>query len=514
MHRSSESIASLAAALAKAQMALTNPEKSLTGTLPGNRPDEPGRTFRYASLSSGLDIVRKVLGQHEIATLQTTMIDQDIQTVSLTTVLAHASGEWIASDWPVCTLSEMAAPRRMGAALTYARRYGLFTLVGIAGEDDLDAPDLAGQPAEGAAQRGNVLDRGKLNGNGAAEGSAGAGTLGAFAKNRKPWTPAKQPLGPDSSAALRDQLLGELGRLTSADEATGWAQRAVRAKNTLRDVDAAVVEAAFAARIAELGNGDEATLPSPVDADRGPIEAAAPLGRAELMAALRACVELGTATEAASSGKVPAVAGRSRRKRQPREQAPPPPPQPAAPPLPELPPVNNAVPWHVDKSALPLSEPRRYRDRAHLEFVASQSCVVCGRQPCDAHHLRFMQPRALGRRVSDEFAVPLCRTHHRALHRSGDEAAWWKSTDMDPVMIAQRLWQHSRLNGAPIQEHVDPLLSAPSARGVDDSRANPSTGPGRSMPSRETANPSTAPIDPKASDRTAQADSPPIGLPG
>jgi hypothetical protein len=139
MHRSSESIAALAAALAKAQMALTNPEKSLTGTLPGNRPDEPGRTFRYASLSSGLDIVRKVLGQHEIATLQTTVIDQDIQTVSLTTVLAHASGEWIASGWPVCALSEMAAPRRIGAALTYARRYALLTLVGIAGEDDLDA---------------------------------------------------------------------------------------------------------------------------------------------------------------------------------------------------------------------------------------------------------------------------------------------------------------------------------------------------------------------------------------
>jgi hypothetical protein len=128
MHRLSESIASLAAALAKAQMVLTNPEKSLTGTRPGARPDEPGRTFRYASLSSGLDIVRRVLGQHEIATLQTTIIDQDIQTVSLTTVLAHASGEWIASDWPVCALSEMATPRRMGAALTYARRYALFTM--------------------------------------------------------------------------------------------------------------------------------------------------------------------------------------------------------------------------------------------------------------------------------------------------------------------------------------------------------------------------------------------------
>src|SRR6202040_4201914 len=99
MHRSSESIASLAAALAKAQMVLTNPEKSLTGSLPTNRPDEPGRTFRYAPLSSGLDIVRKALGQNEIATVQTTAIDQATQAVSLTTVLAHSSGAWIASDW-------------------------------------------------------------------------------------------------------------------------------------------------------------------------------------------------------------------------------------------------------------------------------------------------------------------------------------------------------------------------------------------------------------------------------
>src|SRR6201987_2181498 len=123
MHRSSHSIASLAAALAKAQMALTNPEKSLTGTLPGNRPDEPGPTFRYASLSSGLDIVRKVLGQHEIATLQTTRIDQDIQTVSLTTVLAHASGEWIASDWPVGAFSDMAGGGPRGAAVPTLHRH-------------------------------------------------------------------------------------------------------------------------------------------------------------------------------------------------------------------------------------------------------------------------------------------------------------------------------------------------------------------------------------------------------
>jgi hypothetical protein len=243
-------------------VALTNPEKSLTGTLPGNRADEPSRTFRYASLSSGLDIVRKVLGQHEIATLQTTVIDQDIQTVSLTTVLAHSSGEWIASDWPVCTLSEMASPRRMGAALTYARRYALFTLVGIAGEDDLDAPDLAGQPAEGAAKTGNVHDRGKLNGNGAAERPAAAGPIGGFAENRKPWTPPKQTLAPEASAALRDRLLGELRNLTSEDEATPWAQLAIGSKNTLRDVDSAVVEAAFASRMAELGDRVEANSPS------------------------------------------------------------------------------------------------------------------------------------------------------------------------------------------------------------------------------------------------------------
>ena len=324
MHRSSESIAALAAALAKAQIALTNPEKSLTGTLPGNRPNEPGRTFRYASLSSGLDIVRKVLGQHEIAMLQTTVIDQDIQTVSLTTMLAHSSGEWIASDWPVCALSEMATPRRMGAALTYARRYALFTLVGIAGEDDLDAPDLAGQPGEGAPTAGNDLDREKHNVSGR------AGTLGTFAKNRKPWTPPKQTLAPEASAVLRDRLLSELSSLASAQEATTWARRVIGAKNTLGDDDVAVVEAAFASRMTELGEDGEAPLP----AAQGLPEA--PPGRAALMAALRASVELGATKDAALP------ADRSRRKRRPRVQAPSAPPQPAAPSLPELPP---APPW-------------------------------------------------------------------------------------------------------------------------------------------------------------------------
>jgi hypothetical protein len=145
MHRSSENIAAIATALAKAQTELSNPEKAMIGTVYNARSDGP-QSFRYASLSSGLDIIRKALGSHQIAIAQTTdidRIDRASGTVNLTTLLLHTFGEWISSDWPVCQLSETSAPRRMGAALSYARRYALFTLVGIAGEDDLDAPDGA-----------------------------------------------------------------------------------------------------------------------------------------------------------------------------------------------------------------------------------------------------------------------------------------------------------------------------------------------------------------------------------
>src|SRR5215213_9503886 len=154
MHKASETIGNIAGALAKAQTELSNPEKSLTGTIQSPFPREADRSFRYASLSSGLDIVRKCLGQHEIATVQTTAIDKECGLIQLTTLLAHSSGEWMSSDWPVCPVSDTAAPHRMGAALTYARRYALFTLVGIAGEDDLDAP------AKGPVQR--TLGNGKL----------------------------------------------------------------------------------------------------------------------------------------------------------------------------------------------------------------------------------------------------------------------------------------------------------------------------------------------------------------
>src|SRR5580698_9804492 len=169
MQRSSSSIASLAAALAKAQIALVNPEKSLVATIRQGGASGAEQTFRYAPLSSGLEIVRKTLGEHEIATVQTTAIDQGAGIVNLTTVLAHSSGEWISSDWPVCALSETETPHRMGAALTYARRYALFTLVGIAGEDDLDAPDLQ-TPTSQAVEPPKPTERGndRLNGGAAA----------------------------------------------------------------------------------------------------------------------------------------------------------------------------------------------------------------------------------------------------------------------------------------------------------------------------------------------------------
>jgi hypothetical protein len=247
MPRSSESVAALASALAKAQAELVNPEKSLTATIRTGRPGDRERSFRYAPLASGLDIVRRTLGQHEIATLQTTAIDQTAGMVNLTTTLAHASGEWIASDWPVCPIAETANPQRMGAALTYARRYALFTLVGIAGEDDLGAPDLCDgpRPQTSSADEHPLMPRDgqtrvppRQPGNGRRRNSM---------DGERP-----VPLEPEQSAALREKLLTELRTITSADLAAIWAQEALPAKNSLTAADAKLVEDAFERRLSEL----------------------------------------------------------------------------------------------------------------------------------------------------------------------------------------------------------------------------------------------------------------------
>ncbi len=341
------------------------------------RADGTGRAeqiFRYAPLSSGLDIVRKTLGKYEIAAVQATVIDHAAELISVTTRLCHSSGEWISSDWPVCSLDDMASPKRMGAALTYARRYALFALVGIAGEDDLDAPDLnTPEPAE-AGQ--------KTRPNGGTRGGRTYSGQKKIPPNRAAnddFDSANPRLTAQLSAVLRDQLMSELKGVKSAEDAALWARRILPAKNSLNVADARQIEDAFQARLAV-------------------VERDGPDGHA-------AAVISGSNAEQAQGS------------------------------------IHKSGPARIDKSDLPYPEPRRIRDRDHVRFVAKQPCLICGRRPADPHHLRFTQQRALGRKVSDEFTVPLCRGHHREAHRCGDEATWWKSVGVEPTVAARALWR-------------------------------------------------------------------------
>ena len=424
MQRTSNSIASLAAALAKAQIELANPEKSLVGTIEPAAGEGSSRLFRYASLSSGLEIVRKTLGQHEIATVQTTAIDQAAGIVNLTTVLAHASGEWIASDWPVCAIADTATPHRMGAALTYARRYALFTLVGIAGEDDLDAPDLISP----ASPRDRSCGAEGASGHGRGAGN-GSGRLDARSPNLAARTPLPRQgkadiranqaraamhsavlLSFEASSRLRDQMLGELNAIGSEDEAAKWAHRRLPDKNKLNAIDAKHIEEIFGAKLKAFAIHHAEGLPA---SEHGSQAAPAVEPIEPVMAA---------------------DAPEPRRK--PRGKS-------------------------VDKSVLSHPEPRRIRDRDHVHFVAQQACLICGRKPSDAHHLRFAQSRALGRKVSDEFTVPLCRGHHREVHRHGDEAAWWDKTGIDPAIFARELW----LETHPLPENKMPSAAQEANKG-------------------------------------------------
>ena len=457
MHRSSETIGAIAAALAKAQAELTNPDKSLVATIRSPFPREPERSFRYAPLSSGLDIVRKTLGRHEIAAVQSTEIDKHAGLIRLTTILAHASGEWLSSDWPVCPIADTAAPHRMGAALTYARRYALFTLVGIAGEDDLDAPDLNVSPGPAGAANG----RGALaQGSDAANFSAGSLVHSRPARNTMDMrtsrlAPVAAPALRDQlSAVLRDELLAGVAGLRDGDEAAHWAHRALPAKNTLTDADAREVEEAFEAKVATFSAGAEATRAlnaSEVQAAGADLESVPSTPGANDTAAVR---QAPTAASALDARSPPGIG----RKRQFRQRG-----RPQVLDASRLT-LDGAVPFAItdgaeaptedtraaviEKADLALSEPRRHRDRDHLKFVTLQPCLLCGRRPSDAHHLRFAQSAALGRRVSDEFTVPLCRLHHRALHRRGDEAVWWVEQQVEPLPIAQKLWGQTRNNGS------------------------------------------------------------------
>jgi hypothetical protein len=414
VQRSSESIGAIAAALTKAQAELTNPEKSLVATIRASHPRDHDQTFRYAALSSGLDIVRKALGGHEIATVQTTVIDKEAGLIRLTTTLAHASGEWLSSEWPVCAINETATPRRMGAALTYARRYALFTLVGIAGEDDLDAPDLNGKvdaipdvsSGVGVAPDNQSRDE---------RPSAPVALLRKEKAVRLPRT----ILGPEQSAASRERLLLDLDQLQSADEAADWVHKNLAAKNTLITADADLVEAGFRKRLEtiELASAarKEKPQPAPTEGPHSPVEK-------QFVAQIEDAVAV-----------TPPVVSDNASVRRRRVAA----------------------------------KIIRLRDKDHCKFVASRPCIVCGRTPSEAHHIRFAQPRALGRKVSDEYTVPVCRVHHRDLHSYGDEASWWAGVAIDPLPIALELWRRSRLTYSLAATWSDPssnAISPPAAK--------------------------------------------------
>jgi hypothetical protein len=185
-------------------------------------------------------------------------------------------------------------------------------------------------------------------------------------------------------AALLNRLVGEIADLQSQESATSWGRGALAAKNSLTAADAKLVEDAFERRLSELPSSD-ATAPSNDGSSVPQIEGP----------------QVTATTETTNAGQAKGI----------------------------------------DKSILTVAAPRRYRNREHLRYVAQQACLVCGRKPSDPHHLGFTQPRALGRKVSDEFAVPLCRGHHRAVHRSRDELAWWRQVGIDPIKVARRLWK-------------------------------------------------------------------------
>jgi hypothetical protein len=207
---------------------------------------------------------------------------------------------------------------------------------------------------------------------------------------------------------LRNRLLGEVAALQSQESATTWVREALPAKNKLTAADAKVLEDAFEQRLAEFSS----------------VESATPAAS--------------SAVSAATSDHAPSVAPSTSQ---------------AIPGSEEVAPIGadqhqagmDQPANRIDKSVLTISAPRRYRSREHLRYVIALPCLFCARKPSDAHHLRFMQPRALGRKTSDEFVVPLCRTHHRAAHRAANEQAWWKAIGIDPVKVAHKLWKESRV---------------------------------------------------------------------
>jgi hypothetical protein len=274
MPSSSDAIGQLAAALAKAQTELVNPVKGLTAVVHGSVNGSEVQTYQYAPLSAGLEIVRKSLGRHELAILQTTHVERESGLVLLTTTLAHSSGEWIVATWPVCRVADIVKPQLMGAALTYARRYSLFTLVGIAGEDDLDAaPELADVERDGSnradAQVGWInpkeaqpthrrrpiptsdLDQ-SPEADPTSHGSLGSPPPLPFARRkagRQSRSRVRRQASSLNAALVRNQTLpnlaGDLNAIQDPDALFRWALAVLPHRNRVSQIERAELDAAF-----------------------------------------------------------------------------------------------------------------------------------------------------------------------------------------------------------------------------------------------------------------------------
>jgi ERF superfamily protein/uncharacterized protein DUF968 len=362
--------------------------------------------------------------------VQTTSIDDVAGLIRLTTMLAHSSGEWVSSDWPVCPVSETAAPHRMGAALTYARRYALFTLVGIAGEDDLDAPDLIGA---GEGTLPFSIGTSELNPDAVCDVIRVPATAPSLPFAPPPLAPARRKpiklprviLAPQDSQTERERLLANLTAITDPEVLTDWAAKNLPRKNQLTTADAEAIESAFATKLTELGGAE--LLPS--DTSGGTHKHGEPTpsdGSSALPMMAREPRKLNRrrSTRRLASSKKASAEGV-----QPKAVAQP--------------------------NVIPIGKTLRLRDRDHLKFVSAQPCMACGRSPSDAHHLKFAQERALSRKVSDEFTVPLCRTHHRELHRCGDERIWWQQLNLDPIPTASALWAQTHPALSRSEAHLD-----------------------------------------------------------
>jgi hypothetical protein len=287
MRAASDAIAQLAAAMAKAQSELINPVKSLTAILECNRHGRGPICYKYAPLSSGLDIIRKTLGKYELTAIQTTHIDRERGLLLLTTTIAHASGEWISSIWPVCHIVDIGHPKLMGAALSYARRYSLFTIVGLAGEDDIEPPDLdigeqppsqtsatavmavgldattpepSMQTGASPAINGEESSSASLEGNSVAGNEEVAPAIPAVPPQRKRRVTSRRQPSP-SRLTRADDPAGDLNRVTDADSLVRWALEILPARNKLDDGQRAALDAAFVARAQAIGVDPDLLIP-------------------------------------------------------------------------------------------------------------------------------------------------------------------------------------------------------------------------------------------------------------